>query len=181
MSKRFGPYVCPGVVDCGALMDFVHRDATEAKKKSREEAKRVFEGIKAAHADWLKEHRLSGRALRRAGSPFSESYDDLERWLEETAPQKKPRAKSGFVYVIGLAEDPTAVKIGFAANVDDRLLTLQTSSHRTLKVLATIKGTIAMERKLHRDFADDHIRGEWFRRSEAIESFVARTGSAYLP
>jgi hypothetical protein len=50
----------------------------------------VFEGIKAAHADWLREHCLSERALRRAGSPFSESYDDLERWLEETAPPKKP-------------------------------------------------------------------------------------------
>jgi hypothetical protein len=110
----------------------------------------VFEGIKAAHADWLREHCLSERALRRAGSPFSESYDDLERWLEETAPPKKPRAKSGFVYVIGLTEDPTAVKIGFATDVDDRLSTLQTSSHRTLKVLATIKGTIAMEKKLQR-------------------------------
>jgi hypothetical protein len=42
------------------------------------------------------------------------------------------------------------VKIGFATDVDDRLSTLQTSSHRTLKVLATIKGTIAMEKKLQR-------------------------------
>jgi hypothetical protein len=44
MSQRFGRYTCPGVIDCGALMDFVHRDATEAKKTSREAAKRVFEG-----------------------------------------------------------------------------------------------------------------------------------------
>jgi hypothetical protein len=81
--------------------------------------------------------------------------------------------------VAGFLAGSPAYNNNFASNVDDRLSTLQTSSYRTLKVLATIKGTIAMERKLHRDFADDHIRGEWVRRSEAIESFVARTGSVY--
>ena len=115
VAEKFGPYVYKGgVIDCGKLMDFVSADAMAAKAKSREEAIRVLAGIKAAHADWLKGHHLSGRALRRAGTPFSEAYDDLERWLQQTAPPKRARPKSGFVYVIGMEDDTTAVKIGFA-------------------------------------------------------------------
>ncbi|TKV73681.1 GIY-YIG nuclease family protein [Bradyrhizobium elkanii] len=71
------------------------------------------------------------------------------------------------MYVIGMEEDATAVKIGFATDVDDRRSMLQTSSHRTLKVLAFIKGTPAKEKELHRKFAADHIRGEWFRKTQA--------------
>lgn len=86
---------------------------------------------------------------------------------------------SGFVYVIGMEEDATAVKIGFASNVDDRRSTLQTSSHYTLKILATIKGTRATEKELHCRFESDHIRGEWFRRSEAVEAFIAANVSGH--
>jgi Meiotically Up-regulated Gene 113 (MUG113) protein len=121
----------------------------------------------------LKGHDLSGKALRRVGTPFSDAYNDVERWLAETAPSKPKRPKRGFVYVIGMVEDATAVKIGFATDVDDRRSTLQTSSHHTLKVLAVVRGTRAMEKELHCRFASDHIRGEWFRRSEAVEAFIA--------
>jgi hypothetical protein len=101
-------------------------------------------------------------------------YDDLENWLAETAPPKPKRStnKSGFVYVIGIEGDNSAVKIGFASKIEDRLSTLQTASHHELKVLAVIEGSPKEEKDLHRKFASDHIRGEWFRRTEAIESFV---------
>jgi hypothetical protein len=42
-----------------------------------------------------------------------------------------------------------------------------------LKVLAVIGGTRAKEKELHRKFAADQIRGEWFRRTQAIEAFIA--------
>jgi hypothetical protein len=153
-------------------MDVVARDVANAKAASREEVLRLFEGIKAAHADWLKGHNLSGKALRRAGTPFSEAYDDVECWLTETAPRKRRRQRRGYVYLIGMEEDATAVKIGFATDVDDRRSTLQTSSHYTLKILAVIVGTQATEKELHCKFASDRIRGEWFRRSEAVEAFI---------
>jgi hypothetical protein len=68
--------------------------------------------------------------------------------LQQTAPAKPKRshAKSGFVYVIGMEEDATAVKTGFAPKVDDRRSTLETSSHHTLKVLVTLKGSPATEK-----------------------------------
>lgn len=147
MTTKYGPYMFPGVIDVGHLMDLIDRDVAAAKAKSRDDVLQVFAGVKQGHADWLRSHNLSGRALRRAGSPFSGAYDHLESWLAETAPPKPPRAKSGFVYVIGMEGDTTAVKIGFATNVDDRRSTLQTSSHHTLKVLASIKGTRAREKR----------------------------------
>jgi hypothetical protein len=88
MSLKLGPYVLNGVIDCGRLMDVVARDVAAAKSKSRKDALRMLEGIKAAHADWLEGHSLKGRALRRAGTPFSAAYDDLEDWLNKTAPPK---------------------------------------------------------------------------------------------
>jgi hypothetical protein len=172
MTIKLGPYIFPGIIDCGYLIDLIDRDVAAAKAKSREDVLRVFEGVKAGHADWLEDYNLSGHALRHAGSPFSAAYDHLERWLAETAPPKPKRPKHGFVYMIGMDEDATAVKIGFATDVDDRRSTLQTSSHHSLKILAVIKGTQAKEKELHRKFAVDHIRGEWFRRSEAIEAFI---------
>jgi len=168
---RFGPYVFHGVIDCGRLMDIVSREVDAAKAKSREDALRVLKDIKAAHADWLEGHHLSGRALRRAGTPFRFAYDDLEQWLSQTRPTKLTQA--GFVYIVGIEGDPTAVKIGFACRVADRISALQTSSHHCLKVLVAIKATRAREKELHRKFAADRIRGERFRRSEGIDNFIA--------
>lgn len=173
MVTKYGPYVFPGVVDCGRLIDAIDRDMAAAKAKSRDDALRFFNLVKQGHADWLRSHDLSGRALRRAGSPFSAAYDHLEKWLEETKPPRPPRPKRGFVYLIGMEGDDTVVKIGFTIDLDDRLSTLQTSSHRTLKILASISGTYATETELHRRFAADHIRGEWFRLSPEIVAFIA--------
>jgi hypothetical protein len=69
-------------------MDRATADANAAKGKSRDEAICFLEAIKAAHADWLKGQGLTGRHLRRAGTPFRAAYDDLENWLAETAPSK---------------------------------------------------------------------------------------------
>ncbi len=177
MTTKYGPYTFPGVIDVGRLMDMIERDVAAAKAKSRDDALRALMWVKQGHADWLSSHNLSGRALRRAGSPFSAAYNDLEKWLEETKPVKPPRPKSGFVYVIGTDGDPTAVKIGFALNVEKRLSELQVSSHHTLKILATIKGTMATEKETHVRFAADYIRGEWFRRSAQIEAFISKNSA----
>lgn len=171
---KLGPYICNGVIDCGALMDRALEDARAAMAKSREDALQWLSYIKQAHADWLKGHRLSGRKLRDAGTPFRAAYDELEDWLRDNPPPPKPpRPKKGVVYFIGMEGDKSAVKIGFASKLEDRVATLQTSSHHELKVLAAIKGTAKFEKELHRKFAADHIRGEWFRRTEAIEAFIA--------
>lgn len=175
------PWICHGVIDVGRSMDVVAKDVSDAKGRSRQEALRLFEGVKAAHADWLRSYKLSRKALRRAGSPFSDAYDDLEHWLAETATCKKKQPAKGLVYVIGMVEDAKAVKIGFANDVHGRRSTLQTSSPYALEVLVAMKGAKADERELHRRFATDRIRGEWFRRSAAVEEFISVNRNKILP
>ena len=67
------------------------------------------------------------------------------------------------VYFIA-TEDRNAVKIGVSADARKRLSLMQTGSAQSLLLLREIEGAdVAHERWLHRQFAADRIRGEWFR------------------
>jgi Meiotically up-regulated gene 113 len=59
-----------------------------------------------------------------------------------------------------------AVKIGSAASeqsVRARMQILQTGNHQPLHLIALITAGYCSEGGLHRRFAKQHIRGEWFR------------------
>lgn len=64
------------------------------------------------------------------------------------------------------------VKIGVAENPHGRLLDLQTANATELRIEATQDGGFAVERALHRLFADDHIQGEWFHFTPAIAQHI---------
>jgi hypothetical protein len=88
-------------------------------------------------------------------------------------PVKEARApKSGWVYFI---HDPATsrIKIGFSANVEKRLRTLQTGSSSTLAILGKTRGTDADERAFHQRFAAHRVGGEWFHASPELVSFIA--------
>jgi hypothetical protein len=75
-----------------------------------------------------------------------------------------------FTYFIqGTPHGP--VKIGRTEDVSDRISTLQTGHHDTLRLLLVLDGD--REAELHKRFRNDRIRGEWFRWSEAVETFVS--------
>jgi hypothetical protein len=89
-----------------------------------------------------------------------------------------------FVYFI-LNEESRAIKIGRARDVAKRLKTLQTSSPAPLKslgaaALANEKAAADFEAKLHAEFADIRLTGEWFRAEakllERIRVLVASEG-----
>lgn len=70
------------------------------------------------------------------------------------------------------------IKIGMAKDVNKRLSTLQTGNHEFLMLLATIpckslKEAEYMERKMHRCFKKQHIRGEWYKGSISIKDIEA--------
>lgn len=185
MAERLGPYIWKGI-DCGALQERALLDARKAIASSREEAVRWLAHMKQAHADWYRDSRPSKRELQKLNTPFLAAIRELEDWLRETPPlssakPKRPHNRSGVVYFIGMESDNSAVKIGFASKIEDRLSSLQTSSRHALKVLATIKATAKFEKELHHKFAADRIRGEWFRRTEAIEIFIAENSSSGIP
>lgn len=73
------------------------------------------------------------------------------------------------VYFIQCNDD---VKIGYSADVKQRLRALQTGNPTMLTLLATMKGDRTTEAYLHNIFASDRIQGEWFRLSQHIHDFM---------
>jgi predicted GIY-YIG superfamily endonuclease len=72
-----------------------------------------------------------------------------------------------FVYFVR-AGNRGAVKIGIARNVERRVATLQTGNAFKLNVMAVIPCSSrieaqSLEERLHKRFAKQRIRGEWFQ------------------
>jgi len=61
-----------------------------------------------------------------------------------------------------------SVKIGHSVNPAKRLMLLQTGTLESLRIVRTIEGDDATERWLHRHFASDRVRGEWFNFREEM-------------
>lgn len=75
----------------------------------------------------------------------------------------------GYVYAIG-TNWGEPVKIGVAASIAKRLITLQGGNPRTLRVLwsaGPFKHPMTAERMLHAALADARLRGEWFVTDQA--------------
>lgn len=61
------------------------------------------------------------------------------------------------------------VKIGLAKAPLARLRLLSTGSGIELQLIVAVPGDGALERELHREFADFRVRGEWFKPAVAIK------------
>jgi len=83
-------------------------------------------------------------------------------------------AQDRFVYVIGAEMGP--VKIGIAADVSQRLASLQTGHPQKLKVYfhASAPDAVAVERACHRDLGQHRMSGEWFDVSWDVAASVVR-------
>lgn len=64
------------------------------------------------------------------------------------------------------------VKIGVAADVAERVKTLQTAYPQELRVQAVLPGSFATERGLHELFESSHHKGEWFRYNDKMKYFL---------
>ncbi len=65
-----------------------------------------------------------------------------------------------------------AIKIGFATNLKDRLVGLQTSHPDELEVLAAISANDVDEYATHQKFAHLRLRGEWFQADKELLDFI---------
>jgi T5orf172 domain len=74
---------------------------------------------------------------------------------------------ASFVYIIGSPRPRSPVKIGYSTSPEQRLDDLRTAHHVDLFILAHGPGGRVEKRALHRMFANERMRGEWFRRSPA--------------
>ena len=64
------------------------------------------------------------------------------------------------------------IKIGISWEVKKRLKDLSVASPFEPIILAVIAGDRGKERKLHRKFKKEHMRGEWFKPSERLMEFI---------
>lgn len=65
------------------------------------------------------------------------------------------------------------IKIGYSNNnVYERLISLQIGNPNELKLIEEIPGTRRVEKKLHKRFSNERIRGEWFEYSERLKLFI---------
>lgn len=72
--------------------------------------------------------------------------------------------------------DPTTnnVKIGYTTldRMRPRLKELQIGSSSELKLLGTVWGGKSVESRLHEKFQDSWVRGEWFKWTEELQTFI---------
>lgn len=160
---------------------------------TEQEARRLTERAKAAFRNVLGMHQAMDEPLcgpapdfRRIGTPsFLAILADpalkgdpelvtaalaSAQWRAAHPGRHRGASLSGHVYFI--QDEDGYIKIGFAVSVADRIKTLQTGSRQELRILATMAGTPKDERKLHRRFRTDHVRGEWFYPSDDLCDFI---------
>lgn len=81
--------------------------------------------------------------------------------------------EDGWVYFIQ-APDTKNIKIGFTSrSVESRMAAMQTGHPAQLRILATVRGGMPLERTLHREFKDCHARGEWFQPHPRLMTYIA--------
>ena len=80
---------------------------------------------------------------------------------------------TGWIYFIEYHEFGP-VKIGYATNIDKRLIGLQTACPYELKVLLGIPGGYECETALHMHFYDERMHGEWFSQTRKIKRLIRK-------
>lgn len=93
----------------------------------------------------------------------------------ETPKALKERATSAYYQAnrkIYFVQCGDFVKIGSADHVGSRLDSLTTGNPYPLKLLAAIWGSTTDERRLHRIFQSDRVKGEWFKFDFQIKEYL---------
>ncbi len=83
------------------------------------------------------------------------------------------------IYIIEAVEQK-AYKIGYTANVEQRLGDLQVGAFFDLRIVHTFETeNIEAEKLLHKIFRNKKIRGEWYGLDSFDLTFIERIGESY--
>lgn len=82
-----------------------------------------------------------------------------------------------FIEAVGL----DLIKIGFALRLSERIAELQTASPVPLRLLGSVLGGRDLERFYHDCFADQRVKGEWFRRCPELDRYIEAADKPYVP
>ena len=110
--------------------------------------------------------RLRGRKFCEKHEEEAENIDQIEF----------PPDYGGevFIYFLGV-EGEDVVKIGRTAkdDVTSRAQAIQCAHHREILILAHIRLPLTAERWIHKALEKHRIRGEWFRKNDAIDKVIS--------
>ena len=84
----------------------------------------------------------------------------------------------GFVYFVQ-GESGGPIKIGYTANVSNRIKELQTGYPDALKLLLAIPGNINNEQVLHSKLKEYRLHGEWFKPVPAVLNVMEELQAKY--
>ena len=79
--------------------------------------------------------------------------------------------RNGFIYFIRM-DKIGPIKVGFAKNVIERIVQLQTGNPYQLNILAYYAGNENDEKQIQYLLRDSNIRGEWFHPTEKVLQYV---------
>lgn len=95
-----------------------------------------------------------------------------QSYREKDNPNRASLDMDGYVYYVGTTSPDDPIKIGFSKNPWSRLNDLRVTNPQ-LQILATERGTMQAEKDRHSEFMAENIEGEWFNRSESLQSLIA--------
>lgn len=73
-----------------------------------------------------------------------------------------------------VASKAGVIKIGWSANAEKRVQSLQTTTHEPLEVLLIVEGDRSHERHAHRVLGVHRVRGEWFEDCTDVRQYIER-------
>jgi hypothetical protein len=112
--------------------------------------------------------------VKRVGHTPAKRLDEIEERVTKLIDRRSLTTKRvGLPTTLYFVADHEGhIKIGMASDLTARIAVLQNAHARPLTLLATMVGAAHAERQLHRRFATDRVRGEWFRPSAALLLFI---------
>jgi hypothetical protein len=158
--------------DLGRLIDKLQVDRDQAMNEGAVSVRQMLDFLKVAYLQWNPTLRWS---KRYEGTPYDQTCQILEAWLanqsREPRARRQPARRLEQIYIIGFDGDDR-VKIGITGDLKARLRSFATGNPSEIKVHVAFSGNVRDERELHRRFAADRLKGEWFRLSTAITEFI---------
>ena len=101
----------------------------------------------------------------------NEAKEPLSIKQVEKAKPIEDNKNTGYIYFIQ-NEDNNLIKIGYAKNVQKRIVALQTPSTSKLILLGNIPGNFDFEKRLHKRFHGAKKSGEWFRPTFELLGYI---------
>lgn len=110
------------------------------------------------------------KQLKQQEEKQEEKQDFKEKILTKSYTAGHPK---GFIYFLQ-SQTNSQIKIGYTANIHQRIKNLQYQKKDKLELLAAAPGDYDYEAHLHRLFKQHNIEGEWFNPDPEIFQYIDR-------